>query len=378
MSTTPHLGLPYLAVAQAQKHVTHNEALRALDALVQIAVIDRSLAAPPGSPAEGDRYIVAAAATGAWSGHDGKLAAFQDGAWMLYPPQEGFLAWVADEGALVVFDGAGWIPAAETIAALPLLGINMAADATNRLSVASAAALFSHAGNGHQLKVNKAAAGDTAALLFQTGFSGRSEFGLTGDDDTHLKVSANGTAWVEALKLTKDTGAATFSASVTAPGDMSARRFLATSADFEFLITPINNTHPTANSTLFEFLFNSLRRYAFGVSHASQFFTVTAYDETGTWQGSALTIEYATSATGSLNNALYVKNNRDVGIGKVPTAKLDVDGPVKVKSYAKAGVPSASAVGAGGLIYVTDAAGGAQLAYSNGTAWLKVSDNAVI
>jgi hypothetical protein len=56
---TTHLLLPYILAAQAQKHVTHNEALRILDGLVQLSVLDRDLAAPPASPADGDRYIVA-------------------------------------------------------------------------------------------------------------------------------------------------------------------------------------------------------------------------------------------------------------------------------------------------------------------------------
>ena len=59
LDTTPNLGLPYIMAAQSQKHVTHNEALRALDAIVQLSVLDRDLAAPPGSPANGDRYIAA-------------------------------------------------------------------------------------------------------------------------------------------------------------------------------------------------------------------------------------------------------------------------------------------------------------------------------
>jgi len=77
MSETPSLGLPLLAAEQAQKHVTHNEAISALDALVQLAVKDRGLAAPPGSPAAGDRYIVAAGASGAWAGHESEIAAWQ-------------------------------------------------------------------------------------------------------------------------------------------------------------------------------------------------------------------------------------------------------------------------------------------------------------
>jgi len=77
MDNTPNLQLPYLIAAQAQKHVTHNEALRTLDAIVQLLVLDKDLATPPGSPADGNRYIVAASPTGAWTGQAGKIAAWQ-------------------------------------------------------------------------------------------------------------------------------------------------------------------------------------------------------------------------------------------------------------------------------------------------------------
>ena len=65
MTDTTHLALPLIAAAQAQKHVTHNEALRSLDALVMLSVDDRDLSAPPGSPTEGARYLVKATGTGA-------------------------------------------------------------------------------------------------------------------------------------------------------------------------------------------------------------------------------------------------------------------------------------------------------------------------
>ena len=80
---TPNLGLPYSLAAQSQKHVTHNEAIRALDAIVQLSVLDRDLAA-----ANGARYIVAVSPKGAWSGHAGDIAAYQDGAWAFYDPVE--------------------------------------------------------------------------------------------------------------------------------------------------------------------------------------------------------------------------------------------------------------------------------------------------
>ena len=54
-----NLALPYLEADQAQKNVTVNEALQALDALVHLTVADRYLAAPPGSPVEGVCHIVA-------------------------------------------------------------------------------------------------------------------------------------------------------------------------------------------------------------------------------------------------------------------------------------------------------------------------------
>lgn len=57
MADTPNLGLPLLAAAQSQKHVTHNEALEELDGLVQCSVISRTLTSPPGSPADSREYL---------------------------------------------------------------------------------------------------------------------------------------------------------------------------------------------------------------------------------------------------------------------------------------------------------------------------------
>lgn len=231
MSVTPNLNLPYIAAAQAQKHVTHNEAIRALDAIVQISVIDRDLAAPPTSPADGERYIVAGAATGAWAGHDGEIAAFQDGAWMFYTPQEGWLAWVADEDKLLVWSGAAWIIAGGdgtphtslNPATGSLVGINTTADATNRLAAKTDAVLFSHddvtPGTGDMRQVlNKAAANKTVSQLYQSNWSGRAETGLTGDDDWHLKVSPDGSVWFDAIITTRSSGRVTMQNGATVNG----------------------------------------------------------------------------------------------------------------------------------------------------------------
>lgn len=112
MTTTPNLQLPYLMAAQAQKHVTLNEALRTLDAIVNLSVLDRDLSAPPASPDEGDRYLVAAGASGAWSGKSGLVAAFQDGAWAFYAPRTGWICFVADEAVALAWNGSAWISTA--------------------------------------------------------------------------------------------------------------------------------------------------------------------------------------------------------------------------------------------------------------------------
>ena len=204
---TPNLKLPYIMAAQAQKHVTHNEAIRTLDAVVQLAVLDKDLTLPPVAPFDGQRYIVAAAATGAWAARSNAIAAFQDGAWSFLIPQEGWLAWVADEDRFYAFDGTNWsLASGGSSDPVPKLGINATADTINRLVVAAPASLFNHDGAGHQQKINKANSAATASQLYQVGFSGRAEIGLAGDDDFHFKVSPNGAAWSDALVLKASTG----------------------------------------------------------------------------------------------------------------------------------------------------------------------------
>ena len=104
------LGLPYILPSQAQKHVTHNEALRLLDVMVQLAVLDRTLAAPPPSPEAGQRWIVGFGGTGAWAGRDGQVAALLEDGWLFLSPLPGWRAQVLAEGRGYVFDGAEWVP----------------------------------------------------------------------------------------------------------------------------------------------------------------------------------------------------------------------------------------------------------------------------
>jgi hypothetical protein len=354
---TTHLLLPYILASQAQKHVTHNEALRLLDAMVQLSVLDRMRTTPPISPVDGDRHIVASGATGLWAGWDLNVAFWVDGVWMRLVPRPGWLAWIAAEATLVVWNGSAWDAVGEPVdvsdaifslvndadptkkAAFSLSGISTGttrtftlpntsselailagtqsfsgnktfsgtltasgtvtvsaaaatigtatstatygmgtgatttgisktlnlgtggasgsttvvnigsatagasgttvintptvtfanavtqvgmpqanltaqllglggatADSYNRISVNTPAMLFNNAGAGIEATVNKAAAGNDAAFAFKTGFSARALIGLLGSDDFSFKVSPDGSAFYEAIRIDRTNG----------------------------------------------------------------------------------------------------------------------------------------------------------------------------
>ena len=218
--TSPNLDLPFLI--QAQKHVTHNEALERLDLVVQLVVQAFGAATPPGAPVNGQIWALGAVPSGAWAGQGGKLAARLDGQWMFVEPRSGWRAWSIGDTQLRVFHGGAW-------QVLPLnqlagLGIGTNHDTTNRLAVVAPATLLTHEGAGHQLKINKAAASDTASLLFQTAFSGRAEMGLAGNNDFSVKVSADGTNWAQGLKIDRNTGASSLLAGTDIAGHLAFHR----------------------------------------------------------------------------------------------------------------------------------------------------------
>ncbi len=219
MSTTPHLALPLLAAAQAQKHVTHNEALSSLDALVHLAVLERGRTAPPATPAEGDRYLVGPGGSGAFAGHGSEIALFDLGAWRFLSPRPGWRAYVGAENIIVVFDGEQWRDLGHycrILGNLDRLGIGTTPDDLNRISAKLNAALFAalgveEGGTGDlRFVLNKAATDNVLSQLYQRGFSGRAETGLIGNDDFTIRVSSDGAEWIDAFHLDGNTGVGTF------------------------------------------------------------------------------------------------------------------------------------------------------------------------
>jgi hypothetical protein len=224
MTTTPNLGIAYIDSGVPQPEVTHNDAMRRLDALVQIIVQDRDLASPPGSPSDGQCWIVASSPTGAWAGHTNHVLAWQDNAWRSYVPKVGWRAYVVDEGKLLTWSGSAWGEGASIIDSLQnmvLFGLGTTADSTNPLSAKLnntlwAAKTVAEGGDGNlRYKLSKESAAKTLSFLLQTNFSGRAELGLTGDDDFHFKVSPDGTTWAEALTISRNNGGIRFLAAET-------------------------------------------------------------------------------------------------------------------------------------------------------------------
>jgi hypothetical protein len=195
------LALPYIAPAQAQKHVTHNEAIKRLDHLVQLVLVSLDGVTPPVSPQIGDVHALGANPTGGWVSQGSTLAVRDESGWSFVTPALGWIACMRDTPQVMRFGAAGWEPLALGTNLVDGLGIATAWDDTNRFSIASDASLFSHAGGGHQIKLNKASDSDTASLLFQSDYTGHAEIGLAGEKALSVKVSGDGATWYQAMRV---------------------------------------------------------------------------------------------------------------------------------------------------------------------------------
>ena len=106
--TSDRLSLPFLQAGQAQKEITHNEALALIDMLLHPQAESATLTSPPSGAIVGECWIVAAGGTGAWAGHDGEFACLTSGGWRFAAPRAGLRIAVTDDGLTRVHDGSGW------------------------------------------------------------------------------------------------------------------------------------------------------------------------------------------------------------------------------------------------------------------------------
>jgi len=207
---TPKLSLPYLLPSQAQKHVTVNETLTVVDALLMGAIKSAGLNAPPLERSAGDAFLIAGEPSGEWESRSGKLAVWVDDAWMFFEPNPGWRLWNIEQEHLTLFDGAEWNEisgGAADFQNIAQLGVGTSADANNPLSVRGPGALFtaletSEGGSGDiRVSVNAEDAGHTASIIFQSAFSGRSEVGLTTAGNFAVRTSPDGSNWSDALTI---------------------------------------------------------------------------------------------------------------------------------------------------------------------------------
>ena len=410
METTDRHDLPMILPSQAQKHVTHNEALTIVDALLHPVIVAEGIDTPPLDADAGDIFVVGDAPTGDWTDRGGEIAILSAVGWRFTPLLPGMVARFSESGQLKVFDGVGWnVIASGSEIRFERLGIGTEADATNRLAVRSSAALLTHipdseGGSGDaRIVVNRETSADNASVVFQSGFSGRAEFGLAGDDAFRLKVSADGTSWTDALAVGME-GSAAF------PGPLSAASFATQGG-----ATVWTSGNDGAGSGLDADLWNGRSFQAFSgaaTTTGSADWNSTANLSRGFAQrlmqgsdangfGLALryhcwNIEYGASGyltqiaipwghSGAVESGLHVRgfyngtwsswqklwSSGNDGSGSGLTADL-------MTSYTVGTLPSAAARGAGALVFVTNESGGAVPAFSDGTSWRRVTDRVVV
>lgn len=128
IDVTPRWALPQLFAGQAHKEVFHNEALARIDMLLHGQAESADVAVPPVSPVAGQCWIVAAGASGAWSGQEGAVACWTEGGWRFAVPRAGLSLWIADRGHVMQHDGAAWNDAALRADGLYVSGTRVVGD----------------------------------------------------------------------------------------------------------------------------------------------------------------------------------------------------------------------------------------------------------
>lgn len=380
METTLRHALPSIAASQSQKHVTHNEALDKIDRLIGLRILSRSLAVPPAAPAEGDCFAVPLLPTGIWAGQSGHLATWDGAAWAFDTPATGLQAFVQDEGTVLVFDGATWRALHGNTDRFDRLGLGVAPHASSPLMVEGEEAIFTGAPTGSvsescRLFVNKTSAAATASLIFQSSWQGKAELGLLATDHFGLKVG-DSAQWRTALSVNHLNGNVSVPYSLVVgegPGGADGLTISRPAPRITFRDTVgVGVSHLSFMSFVDK---NGAEKAwcGLGSSTNTEFTFLSHYPDGITFYtfGGNNPIQFVQGG----QKRLKVHTNGFIGVQEnAPTAPLHVNGGVRVGTYSKAQLPSATGLGAGTIIFVTDDTVGATLAFSDGAAWLRAHD----
>ena len=114
--------LPLLAAGQAQKEITHNEALTLADMLLHCVVVSVAPAIVPSAPVPGQCWIVGNSPSGAWAGQAGAIAGWSAGGWRFAASVEGMAVWSLADSLVVRRSGALWVAGSLTATSLKIGG----------------------------------------------------------------------------------------------------------------------------------------------------------------------------------------------------------------------------------------------------------------
>jgi hypothetical protein len=194
MTETAQIGLPLVQPAQAQKHVTVNEALARLDALAQITLQATGVTAPPVSPSEGDLYGVGVAATNEWTGQDGRAALFLNGGWLFVTPKVGWRGWNAASGSVVVYDVVDWVEGGGAFSANGAGFVHLSVEMDHAFSAGATSTVAGF------LPANTLVYGITGRVLSAIGGPASFEIGVTGSTNRYGSGIGTGAgSWARGL-----------------------------------------------------------------------------------------------------------------------------------------------------------------------------------
>jgi Protein of unknown function (DUF2793) len=104
--------LPLLAVSQAHKELTHNEALVRVDALLHAVMVDEVGTPPSPNDADiGKCWLIASSATGDWLGKAGQIGLWVGGSWRFLEPDEGMRVRQMSAGVDRIWSKGSWTTA---------------------------------------------------------------------------------------------------------------------------------------------------------------------------------------------------------------------------------------------------------------------------
>lgn len=123
--STARLALPLLQAGQAQKELSHNEALTLLDlaTLAVVSAVGRD--DPPPEPAAGACWIVGTAPGGAWTGQPRALAGWTPGGWRFVAAREGMAVWSIADAAEARFSAGAWTIGVLSATRLSIAGVQV-------------------------------------------------------------------------------------------------------------------------------------------------------------------------------------------------------------------------------------------------------------